>query len=462
MKKANLSKVLALLLVCILSLGVLTACNAEEPTCEHAWVDATCESPKTCATCNETEGEALGHKGGLATCTEKAICATCNQPYGELKAHVAKADDNDCTTAVTCENCSYIFVPAAPSHTGGNATCTAKAECTRCGTAYGELAEHTPGDAATCTTAQTCTVCNTELVAAGHSWNDATCAAPKTCSVCTATDGEALGHSWNDATCTAPKTCSVCTATEGEALGPSWNDATCAAPKTCSVCSATEGEALEHDWNDATCEAPKTCSVCTATEGEALPHTPGAEATCSAPQICTVCNTVLATADHNYVNGACSVCGVALPKMETTTYVPNWVDKNYVALTADEGANGVEYALANDTTVKLYGANSRMLMASVNMAGAGYAVFEFPGMVNEITVAFTGKSNFLVYGLNSEGEWEQIGNKIWYSIITEKTMVGDIECLVFSIKAESSYQSIKIENVASSQGKIYSITVNPA
>ena len=377
---------------------------------QHEWQDATCESPKTCATCNETEGEALGHKGGLATCTEKAICATCNQPYGELKAHVAKADDNDCTTAVTCENCSYIFVPAAPSHTGGNATCTAKAECTRCGTAYGELAEHTPGDAATCTTAQTCTVCNTELVAAGHSWNDATCAAPK----------------------------------------------------TCSVCSATEGEALEHDWNDATCEAPKTCSVCTATEGEALPHTPGAEATCSAPQICTVCNTVLATADHNYVNGACSVCGVALPKMETTTYVPNWVDKNYVALTADEGANGVEYALANDTTVKLYGANSRMLMASVNMAGAGYAVFEFPGMVNEITVAFTGKSNFLVYGLNSEGEWEQIGNKIWYSIITEKTMVGDIECLVFSIKAESSYQSIKIENVASSQGKIYSITVNPA
>ena len=32
------------------------------PVHEHSWVDASCTAPKTCATCGETAGEALGHK----------------------------------------------------------------------------------------------------------------------------------------------------------------------------------------------------------------------------------------------------------------------------------------------------------------------------------------------------------------------------------------------------------------
>ena len=35
--------------------------EAEQPGCEHDWADATCEEPKTCKLCGETEGEALGH-----------------------------------------------------------------------------------------------------------------------------------------------------------------------------------------------------------------------------------------------------------------------------------------------------------------------------------------------------------------------------------------------------------------
>ena len=30
--------------------------------CDHKWTDATCTEPKTCSSCGETEGEALGHK----------------------------------------------------------------------------------------------------------------------------------------------------------------------------------------------------------------------------------------------------------------------------------------------------------------------------------------------------------------------------------------------------------------
>ena len=38
---------------------------------EHAWTEATCESAKTCETCGEIEGEALGHNWSDATCLKK-------------------------------------------------------------------------------------------------------------------------------------------------------------------------------------------------------------------------------------------------------------------------------------------------------------------------------------------------------------------------------------------------------
>ena len=46
-----------------------------EPTqCAHTWKDATCFLPKTCTSCGETEGEALGHTWKDATCIDPKIC----------------------------------------------------------------------------------------------------------------------------------------------------------------------------------------------------------------------------------------------------------------------------------------------------------------------------------------------------------------------------------------------------
>ena len=42
-------------------------------TCQHQWVDADCDSPKTCSVCGETEGDALGHK------YENGICTGCGE-----------------------------------------------------------------------------------------------------------------------------------------------------------------------------------------------------------------------------------------------------------------------------------------------------------------------------------------------------------------------------------------------
>ena len=63
-----------------------TACQGLH---EHTWAEANCETPKTCLTCDKTEGEALGHKEEIlpakeATCTETGLtegkhCSVCNE-----------------------------------------------------------------------------------------------------------------------------------------------------------------------------------------------------------------------------------------------------------------------------------------------------------------------------------------------------------------------------------------------
>ena len=126
-----MKRYLRILPVLLLALA-LCACG-----CKHEWSEASCESPKTCALCQETEGEALGHSWAEA----------------------------DCETAKTC---------------------------THCGKTEGEALGHRWTEA-TCETAKTCTICGkAEGEALGHSWVEATTENPKTCSTCGATEGERI------------------------------------------------------------------------------------------------------------------------------------------------------------------------------------------------------------------------------------------------------------------------------
>ena len=62
-----------------------------------------------------------------------------------------------------------------------------------------------------------------------------------------------------------------------------------------------------HDFSAATCTEPKICS-CGATEGAANGHS-WEEATCTDPKACTVCGTTSGfAADHNFLNGKCTIC----------------------------------------------------------------------------------------------------------------------------------------------------------
>ena len=53
----------------------------------HEWQEATCTTPKTCTTCNETEGETLDHTWTEATCSAPKTCNICGKTEGESLEH---------------------------------------------------------------------------------------------------------------------------------------------------------------------------------------------------------------------------------------------------------------------------------------------------------------------------------------------------------------------------------------
>ena len=104
-------------------------------TCDHEWVEATCETPKQCSTCGEVADPALGHTGGEATCEAKAVCTRCEKEYGEL-GHVA--NPATCTSASVCELCGEELAPKTThqnlswTYADGKATYV----CGDCNTSY--------------------------------------------------------------------------------------------------------------------------------------------------------------------------------------------------------------------------------------------------------------------------------------------------------------------------------------
>ena len=54
----------------------------------HEWEEASCEAPKTCKSCGETEGTALSHEWVEATCLEPKHCVRCGAVEGEKAEHI--------------------------------------------------------------------------------------------------------------------------------------------------------------------------------------------------------------------------------------------------------------------------------------------------------------------------------------------------------------------------------------
>ncbi len=65
---------------------------------DHTWVNATCNTPKTCSVCTTTVGEALGHSWVEATCTAPRTCSVCHATQGEPIAH----NINDASICTLC------------------------------------------------------------------------------------------------------------------------------------------------------------------------------------------------------------------------------------------------------------------------------------------------------------------------------------------------------------------------
>jgi len=94
----NTKKLIALTLTLSMALS-FTACKKHE----HEWIEATCTQPRTCATCEETEGEALGHTWTEATCTQPRTCAACGETEGEALGHTwAEATYQAPATCTVC------------------------------------------------------------------------------------------------------------------------------------------------------------------------------------------------------------------------------------------------------------------------------------------------------------------------------------------------------------------------
>ena len=116
MKKANLFRIVGLLLALVLALGAFAGCQdipvPTEPTTDPTVTTDPVETPTDPA---PTE---CAHTGGTATCTEKAICDVCGKSYGDLAEHTYGTEG--VVTAPTCTEGGYTTYTCAcgDSYTG--------------------------------------------------------------------------------------------------------------------------------------------------------------------------------------------------------------------------------------------------------------------------------------------------------------------------------------------------------
>ncbi len=128
-------------ILCLAVLAVVIAVGAIFLTksCNHEWTEATCDAPKTCIKCGETEGETLSHTWVDADCTTAKTCVRCKETVGQPLGHTWIPAT--CTAAKTCSACGRVE-GSPSSHNWIAATCTSPMYCEDCHTVSGEVAEH--------------------------------------------------------------------------------------------------------------------------------------------------------------------------------------------------------------------------------------------------------------------------------------------------------------------------------
>ena len=318
-------------------------------------------------------------------CTAEGCTITDNSQKDGYAEH-SGTDDNNCTTAVTCE-CGYEIKAAKAEHnwsvwshnttththscqnegcgttetkdcTGGTATCTAQAVCEVCGGAYGELAAHSFTE---------------ETAAEQYLKSAATCTKKavyyKSCSVCglssegTAEEatffaGNILDHDWGAWTSNGDGTHTrVCSrnAAHTETGNCTGGAASCTKKAVCEDCGGEYGNLLPHNFtaetaedkylkSAATCIAKavyyKSCTVCgekgteTFEYGNPLGHDYGAWTSNDNGTHTRVCSRdAIHTETENCSGGeatcteqaTCEFCGKKYGEPLGHTYKPEWI-----------------------------------------------------------------------------------------------------------------------------------------
>lgn len=83
----KIGTVLSVLLLTVL----LTGCG-----CEHEWIRATCQAPRTCSRCGETEGKIRSHEWASTDCKDPQGCIHCGTLEGIELTHTWQSDCKIC------------------------------------------------------------------------------------------------------------------------------------------------------------------------------------------------------------------------------------------------------------------------------------------------------------------------------------------------------------------------------
>lgn len=86
-KNQNYKKYVIIPIITVVVIVIAYMVVAKSCIFSHRWVEATCETPRTCIKCHETDGDALGHKWQEATCTMAKTCSVCKKIDGEPLGH---------------------------------------------------------------------------------------------------------------------------------------------------------------------------------------------------------------------------------------------------------------------------------------------------------------------------------------------------------------------------------------